>query len=174
MLIRPAVPSDAPGLALVHVESWRETYRGIIPDVVLDGLSVERRAANWTQMLSQPDAPGVTYVVEDDSRRIVGFASGGLEREGDPDYTGELYAIYVLKAAQGRGLGLALTEAVAVSLLQLGCVSMLVWVLADNPAREFYAHLGGTVIREKTIDIGGAPLREVAYGWRDMRILTEG
>lgn len=42
---------------------------------------------------------------------------------------------------------------------------MLVWVLVDNPACQFYAALGGNPVHEKEIEIGGKPLIEVAYGW---------
>jgi hypothetical protein len=46
---------------------------------------------------------------------------------------------------------------------------MSLWVLEDNgPARRFYERLGGTPIAEKR---GG--LVEVAYGWSDLRRLSE-
>jgi hypothetical protein len=50
---------------------------------------------------------------------------------------------------------------------QLGINSMLVWVLVDNPACQFHAALGGKVVHEKELTIGGKPLIEVAYGWMD-------
>jgi hypothetical protein len=49
---------------------------------------------------------------------------------------------------------------------------MLVWVLAANPGRAFYATLGGQQVDEKEITIGAAPLLEVAYGWPDLRELA--
>ena len=50
---------------------------------------------------------------------------------------------------------------------------MLVWVLQDNrPACHFYEVLGGKKVKEKTIEIGGANLVEVAYGWKDITALT--
>lgn len=45
--IRGATVADAEGIAHIHVASWRSTYRGIMPDALLAGLSMERRAANW-------------------------------------------------------------------------------------------------------------------------------
>jgi hypothetical protein len=50
---------------------------------------------------------------------------------------------------------------------------MLVWVFAANPCRAFYEALGGRYVREQEITIGGAQLREVAYGWSDLRGLAE-
>jgi hypothetical protein len=50
---------------------------------------------------------------------------------------------------------------------------MLVWVLADNPARGFYERLGGRYLRQKPIEIGGIDLFEAAYGWDDIRVLID-
>jgi hypothetical protein len=44
-----ACPDDAEAIARVHVDSWRTTYQGILPDEVLAGLSVERRRAFWAK-----------------------------------------------------------------------------------------------------------------------------
>lgn len=42
----------------------------------------------------------------------------------------------------------------------------MLWALADNPTRGFYEAMGGTVAREKEIEIGGDKLLEVAYVWK--------
>jgi hypothetical protein len=50
---------------------------------------------------------------------------------------------------------------------------MLVWTLAANPFRFFYERLGGQRVLERTIEIGGQSLAEVAYGWRNVAPLME-
>ncbi|MHC0551926.1 hypothetical protein [Salinicoccus sp. CNSTN-B1] len=47
MNIRKAHLKDAEGVARVHVDSWRTTYGGIIPDDYLNGLSYEQRTELW-------------------------------------------------------------------------------------------------------------------------------
>ena len=173
MRIRDARPEDAEAIARVHVESWQTTYRGIVPDDVLANLSVEQRAQFWARTLSQRDAAACTCVAEDDTGAVVGFASGGPEREHDPVYTGELYAIYLLAAHQGSGTGRRLARRVTTRLAGMSHHALLVWVLAENPACGFYASLGGVPVGEKRITIGGASLVEIAYGWRDTRSLIE-
>ena len=50
--VRQARVEDAPGMARMHVRSWRETYRGVMSDRVLDdpelpaypGTVLDRRA----------------------------------------------------------------------------------------------------------------------------------
>src|ERR1041385_8579918 len=59
-VIRPAAPEDAPAIARVHVESWRTTYRGIFPQGLLDGLSIEDRARSWNEVLGNSPARFVT------------------------------------------------------------------------------------------------------------------
>jgi GNAT superfamily N-acetyltransferase len=51
VLIRRATPGDVIAVATVHVRSWQAAYRGLMPDEVLDGLSVERRAGMWRSVL---------------------------------------------------------------------------------------------------------------------------
>ena len=112
------------------------------------------------------------FVVEVEGDGIVGFAQGGPERSGNRTYLGELYAIYVLQPFQRRGFGHSLFAAVTERLILNGFPSMLLWVLQDNrSACRFYEALGGQKVSEKTIEIGGVDLVEVAYGWKDLTAL---
>jgi hypothetical protein len=52
-LIRPAQMDDAFAMARVHVDTWRTSYVGIVPDEHLAGLSYERCQANWIEHLSR-------------------------------------------------------------------------------------------------------------------------
>lgn len=169
MVIRHARLGDAEGIAMVHIDSWRTTYKGIVPDEVLAKLSYTEREQRWVRILTSAERDNhLIFVAEDENGQIIGFAGGGPEREGDTEYKGELYAIYLLKESQGKGIGRLLTKAVANSLLQAGYGSMLVWVLADNPSRYFYERLGAKQVRVKQIEIGGNNLNGVAYGWPDV------
>lgn len=99
---------------------------------------------------------------------VVGFASCGRERGGNAQYAGEIYALYVLAAQQGYGVGKRLFIAGVDKLRARGYASMLIWVLDTNPARGFYEHLGGVVVGQREEPLGDANLQEVAYGWRDL------
>jgi len=163
--VRPATPADARMIARVSIASWRATYRGLISEDYLQNLSYRRRRDNWLERLSQQDGSFFAYVAVNSAGKIVGFASGGRERAGDPDYQGELYALYLLPSVQRQGLGRQLLLAVARHLLRQGITTMLIWALAENPARRFYEAMGGTYVREQPIQIGAELLQEVAYGW---------
>jgi len=168
ILIRRARSEDAGGVARVHVQTWRTTYVGQVPDEHLARLSVEKRQAYWLKTISEDAGDGEFVFVADRGEEVIGFASGGRERSGDPTYTGEIYAIYVLDSCQGLGVGRRLVEAVATALLQRNLNSMLVWTLERNGARTFYERLGGKYVRSGVYDCGGTPLVQVAYGWNDL------
>ncbi|WP_303801124.1 GNAT family N-acetyltransferase [Alicyclobacillus macrosporangiidus] len=166
--IRRATVDDATAVARVHVDSWRTTYRGIVPDAFLDGMSYAESEARWRRGFEQSSEKYAMFVAQDETGRIVGFANGGPIRKADPDFDGELYAIYLLEEHQRRGLGRRLIRQVAGHLVQQGMHGMLIWALADNPACQFYAAMGGQAVREGELEIGGKWLKEVGYGWRDL------
>lgn len=163
--VREAQVGDALGIATVHVRSWQTTYPGIMPDEFLSSLSIEKRAAYWERGLENPIEGGFTLVAEENGT-IIGFAGGGPERSGDPEHRGELYAVYLLEEHQGRGLGRMLFLEVARRLKLHGFRKMLLWVARENlPSVAFYERMGGVALREKSEEMSGKTLVEVAYGY---------
>jgi GNAT superfamily N-acetyltransferase len=166
--VRSARVDDARAIADVHVASWRTTYKGIFPDTLLDGLSVDKREQSWRETLAASEPSSVTLVACDVDGSIVGFISGGVERTGRLGYEGEVYAIYLLQSAQRQGLGTLLVRHFVGELRARGVGSMAVWVLAANPFRQFYAALGEQLVAEQQIERGGQSFTESAYGWQDL------
>ncbi|MEK4069926.1 GNAT family N-acetyltransferase [Peribacillus sp. FSL R5-0717] len=168
MRIRKAVLTDAKGIAKVHVDSWKTTYANIIPDEYLNNLAYEGREQVWKGNIPNSDV----FVAENEEGKIVGFSSGGKERSGKySDYTGELYAIYILKEYQGNGLGKLLVKPIIEELQQKKFFSMIVLVLEDNSSRLFYETLGGKKIDTIEVNISGKKLNELVYGWDNIRTL---
>ena len=93
--IREASVPDAAAIAKVHVDSWRTTYTGVVPDEYLAQLSYEQQGQSWRDILSTHGAIEFVYVAEAEASNIIGVASGGPERSGNTIYKGELYAIYL-------------------------------------------------------------------------------
>lgn len=168
--IREATLADAPGIAEVHIDAWRTTYRGILPDEYLSKMSYDERVARWEAILLVAGAEGErVYVAVTPGGRVVGFADGGPEREGDKLYRGELYAIYILASHHGIGIGRRLVAEVAAHIQRSGFSTMLVWVLSGNDGmRHFCLALGGRPLRTMGIQIGGIALQETAYGWSNL------
>jgi GNAT superfamily N-acetyltransferase len=182
MRIRDATLNEAWAIARVHVDSWRTTYRGLLPEAVLDRLSYEQRAEVWHQRLTNVD-PDLYALVVEDGGQIVGVISGGRNRSGDPAYEGTVSILYLLESHQGRGLGRQLMRAAAERLAQRDIRSLQLWVQMGNPATQFYERLGGRYLRSQPFDwttlpwvvSTGEPLvvTELEYGWPDTRVLLD-
>jgi ribosomal protein S18 acetylase RimI-like enzyme len=169
-IIRPAQVDDALAMARVHVDTWRTTYVGIVPDEHLATLSYERCQAGWIEHLSKRRNETHAFVAEDHPGHVVAIASCGPLQDALAGFDGELYVIYVLKSFQGMGYGKQLVARVAEDLASRGYHSMVIWVLKDNPACRFYERLGGRLAAEKVVEIGGRPLVDMAYVWSDLTV----
>jgi L-amino acid N-acyltransferase YncA len=166
--IRPGTVRDAAAIAHVHVESWRTTYTGLVPDAYLAGLDESLRAKLWSEWLNGE----TTVMVAEGSEGIVGFAHAGRIRESVKMCDAELYSIYLLSAAQRKGIGSELLKSVGASLLRQEFKSMAVWVLERNSSRRFYERAGAKLAISKVIEIGGAKSMEVAYYWPELESLV--
>lgn len=161
--IRQAKATDAAQIARVHVETWRETYTGLIPERVLTSLTHRKRQGQWNRILAGKER--LNTLVAETNGEIIGFAGHGHNRDPKSRFTGEIFTLYVLLDWQGFGLGKALFEQSRDTLAALGHDRMIIWVLAMNPATKFYEWQGGLTIAERDEPMGGVMLRERAYGW---------
>ena len=157
----------------MRIESWRRTYRGIIPDAYLDAMSVEHSTPMWERALAAgPNATTVVVAEGDDGVR--GFACGLMLAEPKLGMDAELSAIYLAADCQRQGTGRRLVSAVAAAQRAHGASSMLVWVIASNRgARAFYERLGAELLREQPFQWDGIDLAETGYGWRDLAVVAD-
>ena len=156
-LIRPATQNDVPGIAFVHYTSWIETYTGLVDDAYLKTLSVERslkRAGNALENVTVAEMNG----------EIVGFCRRGACRDQDVPNCGEVVAIYILKKAQGMGIGRALIEEAPSALSAAGYAQCKLWALASNEhASGFYKKMGFTPDGDETFLQLGSPTRCIRF-----------
>jgi len=128
----------------------------------------------WPQWMSNPGPRGGGELIADrnmhifvaeDETGVFGFVSGRKLRESRDGYDVELFAIYLLRKNQSRGVGRRLFDKLAAAPRSGGRTAMALWVLRRNPAVGFYQHMGGVEIGQKTVEIGGAFLEEVTFGF---------
>jgi ribosomal protein S18 acetylase RimI-like enzyme len=85
----------------------------------------------------------------------------------------EVFTLYVLRAAQGAGVGRALLTAAARVLQAEGATSLMLFVLTSNErARGFYERMGGEAFAEVASHGWGEGLTETAYRWPDIAALA--
>ena len=168
--VRAARPDDAEAIADAHVRGWLATYRGLVPDAILDGLSVDRRATWWRDTITaetEAAAPVARTWVVEHGGAVQGFASTGPIRDQPDGLTGagEVFAIYLSPEARGRGYGRALFTHAVDDLHSRGFGPIVVWVFEANPgARHFYEGAGfGPDGARQPVDFGEVSLPEIRY-----------
>jgi len=162
--IREATLDDAAGIARAHIDSWQTSYRGILPDNVLDELDVGQRVETRKRILrGGENFHLVAYDVTHGD--IVGFCDAGPARR-HVTLAGEVYAIYLVQRAKRFGLGAEMFDRVRGWLRANQMPSMIVWVLENNHhARRFYEAMGGRVGNRLQTSVAGFPVVEQAYVW---------
>lgn len=169
-VVLPAGPADAASLAQVHVTAWRETYGGMLPEPFLARMSVEAHARRFARALTRPGPHDVTLAALN-PQGVFGYVAGGPSRAGVAGEA-EIETLYLLRAAQGRGVGRRLLTDAARALAAHGAQSLMISVLAQNaPARAFYERLGGVADDPREEAGFGGRVWEVAYRWPDLRSL---
>ena len=170
--IRRAVAGDVSAIADVHVQCWRETYRGIMPDDLLASLDVASRRRLWARTIKHRSFDTFVCTGKGGSG-IVGFACDGPRTDVPAPYEGEFRAIYILQEAHGQGLGRSLMSTMAAALTGRGYGSAALRVVRDSLAtRAFYQHLGGIEVSEGSHNVEGITIAEVVYGWPDISVLV--
>lgn len=141
----------------MHVRSWKETYAGIFPADYLGERTEIVRRETWSNWFENSAESHRAYVAEVDGD-VVGFCSIGPSRKADGDASLEVYAIYVERAFQGRGLGGELWRAACETAEELGTGTLRVSVLSDNDACSFYEYHGGELVGHEVRSFGGREL----------------
>ena len=163
IVVRRARLGDAPSLCDVFRDTWAHSYRGIIPQIHLDGMIRRRGPGWWRSVVRSRDS---VQVLEFDSK-IVGYATCGPARCGG-SFDGEIYEIYLLPDFQGLGFGEYLFEACRYRLDQRSLRGLIVWALAENEmAAAFYQRRGGRKVAMTYERLGGARIAKIGFGWDD-------
>lgn len=156
--VRQARVEDAPGMARMHVRSWRETYRGVMSDSVLDDPELPAyRERFWTAALSDERYRANRVAVAERGGEVVGIAMAGPPQDSGVQWGTHLYVLYVLAAEHGTGAGAALLDAV------IGPnEAAALWVADPNPrAQAFYRKHGFVADGTVMVDDGVREIRMV-------------
>ena len=162
---RPAKPSDADAIALLHTRSWRENYRGAFHDAFLDGDLPEERLRVWRKTLDHPPENQFVQIAADGAD-LVGFVCAYGAH--DPQWGSFVDNLHVGNAAKGTGIGSSLMRQAGAWLASLyPDLGVYLWVLETNSsARRFYEGLGAQNAGVSVMEThGGAVVRSCRYTW---------
>lgn len=150
IVVRAAVPADAPAIREVAVQAWRATYAGRITDETIERFLALAYAEER-----------VVRRIERHEVLVAGRRPGAVEAFSecaDHDDHVQLVSIYALPAARGSGLGSALIAAVVA---QHPDEDIAADVLEGNELAEPFYAARGFVPGETLVDeIVGEPVSE--------------
>jgi len=157
----PAGPGDAAALGRVHVAAWRETYAGLLPQAYLDAMHPALQARRFSLQLKRPSE---VVLAAEGRDGLAGYCAGEVRGA-----EAEVSTLYILRRAQGLGLGRRLLGDTARVLAGRDAKSLRLWVLDGNTrAERFYAGLGGERVGERPARGWGPGYHEILYRWPDI------
>jgi len=166
LTVRTARPEDAADLARIYIESWQDTYAGVISHTLLGAMSRKSHTARWQATIKTMDRQGGTVLVaEEPGFGPVGLCSLGRARDRALGFEGEVYTLYVDPAFLGRGTGRALLCGAFEALKERKLRSCLIWSHARNNACFFYEAMGGRRVATRTTRLMGELTPEIGFGW---------
>ncbi|SDB93146.1 GNAT family N-acetyltransferase [Acinetobacter boissieri] len=165
MTIRIAGIKDAVHIAEIHVKSWRAAYTNIMPQNILDSLSVPEKTAMWTKIIEENNKKLMVY--DEALKGIVGWVVYGPSRNiHDEETVAEIEAFYIDPSHFRCGYGKNLYKKVITELKDAGYTKVYLWALSANlNATAFYKKMGMIQNTQeiKYFKIGGESLEEVMY-----------
>lgn len=170
--VRRASAADAIVIADLHTVTWRDAYRGILPNHYLDGdMATERRTA-WTRYFAaQPDQAAVLLAIGLDGA-LDGFIA--LEAGNENGYDAVIENLHVASRARGRGIAKRLIFESIDHLFSVNARSVCLWVYDDNEAAmSVYKALGGTADAWATDPFAHAHAAHTRIGWKDLATLRD-
>jgi ribosomal protein S18 acetylase RimI-like enzyme len=165
--VRTARPNDAAELARIYIDSWQDTYAGVISHTLLAAMSQKSHTARWLSAIKSAERNSCAVLVAEDVHHgIVGLCSLGMARDGGIGFEGEVYTLYVDPAFFGRGAGRALLSGAFETFKARRIRSCLIWAHARNNACFFYEAMGGRRIATRTTRLMGELTPEIGFGWK--------
>jgi len=147
-------------MARVNVRCWQETYRGLMPDAVLDDPDlVAARVRFWTAALTDEQYRENRAAVAERDGELIGIAMSGPPLDAAAAWARQLYVLYVYAADHGTGAGPALLDAVIDA-----AESAALWVADPNPrAQAFYRRHGFSADGTAQVENGVREIRMVRH-----------
>ncbi|MEM6277219.1 MAG: GNAT family N-acetyltransferase [Pseudomonadota bacterium] len=166
MNIRPACQADAEAICALHIASWRDAYRGYLPDAYLGDPVAADLTALWADVCS-----GDLVLLAENDGEVQGFVAFRLT---EPGLTGDgplLDNLHVAPALRGGGIGEALLRAGMAALASRGFDRFWLTVLEDNlAARRFYRRFGGLEGEPFGEMLKGNPVTVRKVTWRGLGV----
>lgn len=171
LTLRDATERDFGALVALHVRSWQDAYRGLVPDMFLDDGLTANRERFWRDKLDQRQPADVILIAEDGQPTAAGLVAVLVGRSAH-DRPAFVDNLHVRPGLRGGGLGRRLMAAAVRRVRDRGLDGLSLEVIAGNTrAVDFYRRLGGTVSPVRTVQLYGFDVDEHVVTWDDLDAL---
>ncbi|MFA0057953.1 GNAT family N-acetyltransferase [Vibrio echinoideorum] len=133
--VRKARLSDIQEIALIHVQSWKSAFKGLMPERYINSYTFEDRKTEWLSILNSGSE---SVIIVEENNKLVGFLS----------YSENVHFLYLSKlylcpSIYGKGVGCILMKELE-SNAQLASIDLIrLYVLDSNQsAIKFYSKQG--------------------------------
>lgn len=151
--IQEALAEDFSQVGQLYTQSWQKTYRGLLPDALLDRMTAQDSTEKWVRYCRQANQYLFCAKAEG---QLVGFAACKpctMPQEGLL-----LDSLHVAPGCGGQGIGSCLIRRCARLARELGHTRLVVYVVKGNDrAQRLYQHLGAQVLFDFFDPVDGAP-----------------
>lgn len=153
---RRATKTDAPLLAGLREQVWKETYEGIYPEEMLRSFDRTLHEKKFHSQITAPDT--LVYIVEFHGTPIGYFSFGRPPKKEERPKDLVLHSLYLLSSHQGRGIGKGIFRFIRKygedhQLTKLYCSCNA----HNHSALAFYQKMGGKILFS---DVGHENLAE--------------
>ncbi len=161
VLIRKARYEDIEQIVDININDWKNVYKGIIDDEILDNLDRNKKIEKWKKHHNLDNV-----IVAEHEGKVLGYCAYNINATYEnTTIDSELLAIYVDYKNLSKGIGRKLMEFVMKELKSKGKSKMILWCLEGNKnGRKFYEKMGGKLFSdEKYFKINEKEYKEVGY-----------
>ncbi|RFM27532.1 GNAT family N-acetyltransferase [Deminuibacter soli] len=153
---REAQPADFSSIQQIAHTTWPVTFGHILsPDQIAYMLNMMYSTEALTGQVNNKQH---RFIIASENDTDLGYISYELNYKQQPKT--KVHKIYILPAAQGKGVGKVLMQQVAAIATNAGNTGLLLNVNRDNNAVQFYEKTGFEIIGKEDIDIGSGYLME--------------
>lgn len=165
MVIRDAVDNDIDNIAKLYISNWKETYKGLLSEDYLDGLTQEYGVKKWLKYFKEGSRIFVAY----EENEFLGFVA--CKKDDDEEHYWYLDSLHVTKASRGKGIGTKLIYKVGQYALKHGYKCMSICIVKGNDnAKMIYEKLGAVHYKDFIDDFGNTKSNSEKLVWKDLNI----
>jgi ribosomal protein S18 acetylase RimI-like enzyme len=106
LIYRRPTADEAPAMAALHVQCWREAYAEILPAELMATFSAATRLPMWQAAI--PNAERFVWAAFENDRPLGFIISGSTQERHIDDQDGHLWGIYIASNRYRKGIGRAL------------------------------------------------------------------